>query len=489
MKVIKNVLTQQVKIRLRALARRSQIEAKRSEGGAHGKTMGDDRGSIWQSRSKPFVSFLPVGLIIVPLFLLCLAACASRSDSSTSPALISLQTIDRNGFSETISSKDRVQRFSEIDFLAEQPYKKVLRLYGRDKNGKSCSKITSYHPNGHIWQYLEIVEGRAHGAYKEWHPNGVLKIEANVIEGLGDVTEAAQMSWLFEGQSTVYDEQGSLEAVFHYVKGMLEGTAVYYSPNGKVAKSIPYVQDNIEGDALIYDTQGRLLEKISFSQGNKHGIAEGRGINGSWSYREKYDQGSLKHGIYTSSLFTSLPGVVDGEGHQVIFKEGDLFSIVEIHKGALEGAIRMFYSDGALKTLYTMHEDKKHGAEWEYYATAKVRDPLAIPKQPKMMVFWHEDILQGLAKTWYDNGVVESEREMNQNALHGLSSAYYRDGSLMLMEEYQNGQLMKGSYYKKGDKRPISTVEEGKGVATLHHAEGYFLRKTNYEKGLPVLHE
>ncbi len=46
-------------MRQRAQAKHGQIEAKRSEGGAHGKTMGDDGGSIWQSRSKLFVSFLP----------------------------------------------------------------------------------------------------------------------------------------------------------------------------------------------------------------------------------------------------------------------------------------------------------------------------------------------------------------------------------------------------------------------------------------------
>lgn len=33
-------------MRQRVLARQSQIEAKRSEGGVHGKTMGDDGGSI-----------------------------------------------------------------------------------------------------------------------------------------------------------------------------------------------------------------------------------------------------------------------------------------------------------------------------------------------------------------------------------------------------------------------------------------------------------
>ena len=101
--------------------------------------------------------------------LLCgLAACKQKQDTSAEPPLVSLQTIDRNGFSETVSTKERVGRFSQTDFLSPQPYQKVLRIYGRDSIGKSTSKITSYHSNGHIWQYLEISEGRANGAYREW---------------------------------------------------------------------------------------------------------------------------------------------------------------------------------------------------------------------------------------------------------------------------------------------------------------------------------
>lgn len=419
----------------------------------------------------------------------CLTGCKTRQDVSAPPPLISLQTIDRNGFSETVSAKDRVQRFTQTDFLTSQPYQKVLRIFGRDKQGKSTSKITSYHSNGYIWQYLEIVEGRANGAYKEWHPNGLLKIDANVIEGLGDVSEAAQMSWLFEGKSSVSDEHGSLEAVFHYVKGMLEGTTHYYHPNGQVAKSIPYLQDNIEGDVLVFDEQGRPLEKISFSLGAKHGIAEGKALDASWGYHEVYDHGVLKQGSYTCQLFPSLPGVIDGEGYQALFKEGHLASLIEIHRGQIEGSIRSFHPDGSLKNLYHLQNEKKLGAEWEYYACSPLSDPLALPPRPKILVFWHDDILQGLTKTWYDNGVLESEREMNQNALHGLCSAYYKDGSLMLMEEYQRGRLLKGSYFKKGDKQPTSRIEDGHGIATLHHAEGYFLRKTSYEKGMPILHE
>ena len=48
-------------------ARQRQIEAQRSEGGVHSKTMDDDEGSICRSHSKPFVTFLPLWLIIKEL--------------------------------------------------------------------------------------------------------------------------------------------------------------------------------------------------------------------------------------------------------------------------------------------------------------------------------------------------------------------------------------------------------------------------------------
>ncbi|HUD00786.1 MAG TPA: hypothetical protein VMR37_00500, partial [Rhabdochlamydiaceae bacterium] len=58
------LLTRWSKKRRRALARQGQIEAKRFEGEAHSRTMGDDGESIWQSRSKLFVSFLISGLVL-----------------------------------------------------------------------------------------------------------------------------------------------------------------------------------------------------------------------------------------------------------------------------------------------------------------------------------------------------------------------------------------------------------------------------------------
>jgi hypothetical protein len=56
----------------------------------------------------------------------------------------------------------------------------------------------------------------------------------------------------------------------------------------------------------------------------------------------------------------------------------------------------------------------------------------------------------------------------------------------MMIEEYENDQLRKGAYMKRGEKLPVSTVENGEGTVTLYDAEGLFIKRALYHKGLPV---
>lgn len=49
------------------------------------------------------------------LLLLILSACASRAPQSTED-LVSIQLLDRNGFSETISANDRLTTYEKMNF-------------------------------------------------------------------------------------------------------------------------------------------------------------------------------------------------------------------------------------------------------------------------------------------------------------------------------------------------------------------------------------
>jgi antitoxin component YwqK of YwqJK toxin-antitoxin module len=415
--------------------------------------------------------------ILLLLFLLVLCSCASRAQQGPEN-LTSVQIIDRNGFSETISVKSRLETFDKVNFLAPQPYKKVMRVFGKNATGQALAKITSYHSNGQLWQYLEVVNGRAFGPYREWHPNGRLKLEGFVIEGIADVAQRSQSSWVFDGKSSAYDEEGQLVAEIFYEKGALEGNSLYYHSNGKLARSVPYHHDLLEGTLEFYDEMGRVTETIPYHLGLRQGSAVGYWSGGAIKYYEEYQDDLLKTGTYFFQDSTLAAEIKEGEGQKALFKDNTISSLIEYQGGVICGKVQLFDQEGRLTGCYHIRDNKKQGEEWEYYPKEKL---------PKLYLYWDDDKIQGMAKTWYPNGVQQSEREMHGNKKHGLSFAWYEEGQIMLIEEYENDTLVKGSYFKKGDKLPVSKIENGKGIATLYDSRGHFIKKIPYDRNQPTL--
>lgn len=416
------------------------------------------------------------------LSLLLLTACAHHQSEDKSTALTSIQLVDRNGFSETVSAKERLSLYQNVDFLTPQPFQKVMRVFKRDREGKTHSTLTSYHSNGQVSNYLDVTDGRAHGFYREWHPNGQIKVEARVIEGIADFSDVAQGSWLFEGVSQVWDEQGKCLAKIPYAKGVLQGLSLYYYPSGKLQKEVPYRQDEIDGVLTVYAENGRVQERISYTKGLKDGLAVGFWEDQRERYTETHEKDHLENGVYFAKSGKKVAEVVGGEGKQALFYKEGLAALITIKNGQPDGLVQLFGENEQLLQEYHVKEGKKHGEEIEYYPQ------LANEKsQPKLMVTWHDDRLHGVVKTWYENGVVQSQKEMSANKKHGMSFAWYKDGSLMLNEEYENDKLVKGSYFKRGEKEAASKIDAGKGVATLFDADGKLIKKISYDKGKPLL--
>lgn len=412
----------------------------------------------------------------IPLLLLLLSSCATKTEQQE-PGLYSIQLIDRNGFSETISSTERLKNISQLDFSAPQPYQKVLRVFAKGSKAQSRSVLTTYHPNGHIHQMLEIKDGRANGDFKEWFPNGQLKIHSQVMEGSPEVTEAAQMSWVFDGKSTVWDDQNNCMAEIYYSKGALHNKSVYYYPNGAIEKTIPYEHNLIHGDFECFDEDGIVIETIPFREGEKEGVAQGFWDAGLIRYRETYNKGLLVSGEYYTTTGEKIAQVEHGEGTRALFDGKSLEALIEYHGGVPQGKVTALDRSGFIETEYYVKDGQRNGVETRYYPRSK---------QPKLAIEWRDDNIHGITRTWYENGAQESQREFSSNKKHGVCLAWYRDGELMLAEEYENDILVKGAYFKKGDKHPTSRIEGGKGVATLYDKQGIFLKKVSYEKGHPV---
>ena len=413
--------------------------------------------------------------VICLLWLLSLTACSSYKKNES---LTSIQLLDRNGFSETISSKERLHSLQKVDFSEPQPYQKVLRVFNKEKKESPLSKVTTYHPNGHLWQYLEIKNGRAHGKFQEWYPSGALKIDATVIEGIADIHEQAQLSWVFEGENCAWSEEGILLAKMYYEKGSLEGASYLYHPTGALKTILPYLKNELEGTVISYDPEGEIIETSSYVKGVKEGSCSSYWNKERLKSSELFSKGHLLEASYFTKTGELLSSIKEGSGKQAIFQEDYLEALVEYKEGKPEGKVELFSKEGALISSYETKEGKKNGEEIAYFPGTLT---------PKLSIEWRDDSIEGFVKTWYKEGGQESQKEMHKNKKNGHTFAWYKTGDLMLMEEYEEDLLIKGSYFKKKEKNPISKVEKGTGVATLFDADGHLIQKVSYQKGEPQL--
>ncbi|MEM7175578.1 MAG: hypothetical protein AAF443_06610 [Chlamydiota bacterium] len=408
-----------------------------------------------------------------------IVGCHTRQATSEKE-LTRIHIVDRDGFKETISVRDRLAMYANNDFLSPQPYQKVTRTYGSNAQGKTVSKVTAYHDNGHISDYLELINGRACGIYRSWHPNGQLAIEAFVIEGIGDLGAQAQQSWVFDGMSRAWDDRGSILAEIYYDKGSLQGNALYYH-NERIQRTVPYEKGMIDGQEELYNGLGKVVGTTTYRKGKKHGLALFKGSKEQPAYSEEYRDDLLIKGLYTDFSGENIAQIENGTGTKVIYKEGKLVEKQSFCNGLQQGMVRRFGKGGCLINTFIIKEEVKEGEEWIYYPLSGEGSP-----QPQLYLEWHRGLVHGTTRSWYPNGALESEREMCENKRHGVASAWYPDGSVMLIEEYENDLLMTGSYRKKSSMDVVSFVEKGRGTATLYDFNGRFLKKIQYDQGRPL---
>lgn len=413
-------------------------------------------------------------LLFALSLLLFLSGCTAVK--MTCSPLASINIIDSNGISETISNEERLRQYDNVDFLCPQPYKKVLRVYKRNELGNIQACITAYHPNGELKQYLEVINGRAFGEYGAWYESGVRKIQARVIGGPGDLYEGIEKSWLFDGCCYAYSEDGMIEAEIPYCKGKREGVAFYYHKNGSLWKEIGLCNDQIEGFYTVYFDDGSLFERTEYIDGKREGPSNKYWFGGATAAQEFYEENRLIEGRYYSKQGCLVAEINCGNGFKAIFGKESVLEFHEYRAGVQEGIVQVLNKNGKIIRTYAIKESLKHGEEIEY-------DPAT--KKPKLSISWMQGKIQGIAKTWYPNGSQESQREMVDNKKMGILTAWYMDGTLMLIENYDQDKLVKGEYYRQGHTFPVSTVANGDGEATLFDGNGLFLRKIKYNKGIP----
>ncbi|MCH9621131.1 MAG: hypothetical protein S4CHLAM20_05470 [Chlamydiia bacterium] len=412
-------------------------------------------------------------IVLLTLLPLLLLGCRNSEKGN----LVHLQIVDRNGYTKTINDREKMQTYEVADLKASSSHEKIVRVFDKNKQGI----ITAYHDNGLLWQYLETKANRACGVYEEYHSNGKISLQGQVIEGIADLTDEAKTSWIFEGECLVFDINGKLEAKIPYVSGLQQGIAQYFYSDGSLKKKVPFTNNKIHGQVRGYDKKGNLVLMSNYLEGQKEGEAFFNGSSEEGAYEEVYRNGRLVHGKYFDLDGKLFSEIENSSGIKPIFAKGLLIQTEEYKSGVKEGMITKFRKDRTVESKYSIKDNRKDGEEIIYYPANLGVEPIK-----KLMVTWREGLIHGKVNTWYANGVLESEKEMCDHKKEGTLISWYMDSSLMLVEEYRNDKLVNGKYLRKGDNVPISRVIDGIGDAHIYDKDGILLRKVAYYNGNPV---
>jgi antitoxin component YwqK of YwqJK toxin-antitoxin module len=418
-------------------------------------------------------------LMAARLFLVCIQlSCTQRHADNKDLMTVVLQ--DRNGFSETISQPDRLERLSKQDFESPQPYQKVIRVFARTTEGSIPSILTTYHPNGQLHHYLEVRSGRALGRYQQYFPEGQLKIESQVTGGVPDLTESAMATWLFDGEARVYHANGQLEARIPYCGGIIHGLEERFHANGQRASSRSFVRGALSGPSESWSASGKLIQKQFYADNKFHGPAEAWDQAGRQLASEQWVDGRLVYATYPQYGAINLPtalGVERGFGWRPDYEHDQLIGASEVVDGYLEGQVLRWTPSGHLERKWEQRHASKHGCE-------QVFDPQT--GRLRLEMTWEEGALSGTCRSFDPSGAQESQWDMLANQRHGRFIAWYRNGQVMLLEEYDQGRLMRGEYFERGSMEPISRVENGFGSATIFNLEGRLRKVISIQDGKPI---
>lgn len=349
-----------------------------------------------------------------------------------------------------------------------------IQMQGKLVNGKKDSTWSFYYENQIIksigeyemdtvsgqWKYFYEdgqVKGDAilsdnSGWYREYYVDGVLKMEGQLKNGLGDST------W------TYYHENGAVKAVGNERKGLKDGFWIYYHDNKVVAARGNYLNGEQVGNWKYYYPNS----KISSEGDLKAGVKDGKWLSyyeigglkaesildiGDGSYKEYYLNGKLK-----------IDGYIKQEKNhgewKYYYENGNLEAVCQFVDG--EGWYKGYFPNGKLKMEGKIKDGNKIGS-WKLYDS--------------------DEGLAGYYKTYYDK---EPEKILN-DSLQNKDSVIVKEVPKEVVDVYKKVKRTPTRYYNESLNRYTSTIISCNPIAIMRGSFPIYIEYYKREKmGLEV---
>jgi len=100
---------------------------------------------------------------------------------------------------------------------------------------------------------------------------------------------------------------------------------------------------------------------------------------------------------------------------------------------AQNGIVRTYFDDGCIESEVAYVNDILDGISVFYFPNGNIREEISFSFGKK----------KGICKKYYQNGLLKEERNFNDGLLDGLAKMYYENGALKEILNYDNGKLIK----------------------------------------------
>lgn len=105
-----------------------------------------------------------------------------------------------------------------------------------------------------------FLNGREHGAWKQFHPNGAIK-EIRYFE-----------NGKKQGEYTGWWERGSKKFIFHFEDDEYSGTCYEWDENGQLAHEANYINGHEEGLQRAWYANGKIKSNYIIVNGRRFGL-------------------------------------------------------------------------------------------------------------------------------------------------------------------------------------------------------------------------
>lgn len=399
-------------------------------------------------------------------------------------------------------------------------------------------RIQTFMYSGRLESDANFINGKRHGAQKEYFTHGGLKVEAHYHRGLrdgpyreyhqqGEIQKAVnyevlkidgQKKSVLHGDAAFYIRNGYLSRQGRYKKGVEEGTWKFYDQNGNISEEKVFEGGRMAGTHITYYPNGQVKSKAEvyedvttdnvhheklvkgwskryFENGSPEHFAEYKNGHATGNDKRWYEEGGLRNESELVDENRRITKYYDREGILTLYIEEKKTFKKGYPRWVKHGEMRN-YENGRLSAITSYANGENHGKFEHYGPEGEILTSGRVHKGKPVGVikrFYENGQLQSIDQKdftiyWQgDTGIVENGWQKRWAENGQLTYATLKDmGQSVYSATYsEEGVLLERTYQIHGIQWSQAYYPKGELQSDIIHASFYDQKAVWYLTGVP----